>query len=180
MSNVSFSQATLPKGPPPMSMSQSATAPSTPLMPLSESPSVLTPNSMFTGTPVRRRYSRSVSQGNRTTGRIWTESCFILKGLEKSYELMCKSVCFIFVIDGIMTTNIDFLLILHVFIWHVFPDIVDNKEFYLSTEVRPPFTYASLIRQVSHRNVKMMRSDIFAWEQWSPKPKCGAEPHFFS
>lgn len=29
------------------------------------------------------------------------------------------------------------------------PDIADNKEFYLSTEVRPPFTYASLIRQVS-------------------------------
>lgn len=64
VSNVSFSQATLPKGPPPVSMSQSATAPSTPLTPLSESPSVLTPNSMFTGTPVRRRYSRSVSQGN--------------------------------------------------------------------------------------------------------------------
>lgn len=43
-------------------------------------------------------------------------------------------------------------------------DIVDNKEFYLSTEVRPPFTYASLIRQVmcaslikhSHRNIKML------------------------
>lgn len=33
------------------------------------------------------------------------------------------------------------------------PDIADNKEFYLSTEVRPPFTYASLIRQVS-------------WELW--------------
>lgn len=64
VSNASFSQATLPKGPPPMSISQSATAPSTPLTPLSESPSVLTPNSMFTGTPVRRRYSRSVSQGN--------------------------------------------------------------------------------------------------------------------
>lgn len=28
-------------------------------------------------------------------------------------------------------------------------DIIDNKEFYLSTEVRPPFTYASLIRQVT-------------------------------
>uniref|UniRef100_A0A8C8E4A7 Fork-head domain-containing protein n=1 Tax=Oryzias sinensis TaxID=183150 RepID=A0A8C8E4A7_9TELE len=82
--------AAMPKGPPPMSLSQSATAPSTPLTPLSESPSVLTPNSMFTSTPVRRRYSRSVSQ-----------------------------------------------------------DIIDNKEFYLTTEVRPPFTYASLIRQVT-------------------------------
>lgn len=105
-SNVSFSQATLPKGPPPMSLSQSATAPSTPLTPLSESPSVLTPNSMFTGSPVRRRYSRSVSQ-----------------------------------------------------------DIIDNKEFYLSTEVRPPFTYASLIRQAifeSPRN-QLTLNEIYNW-----------------
>uniref|UniRef100_A0A3P9DL31 Forkhead box protein P1-B n=1 Tax=Maylandia zebra TaxID=106582 RepID=A0A3P9DL31_9CICH len=106
VSNASFSQATLPKGPPPMSISQSATAPSTPLTPLSESPSVLTPNSMFTGTPVRRRYSRSVSQ-----------------------------------------------------------DIIDNKEFYLSTEVRPPFTYASLIRQAifeSPRN-QLTLNEIYNW-----------------
>ncbi|XP_012721415.2 forkhead box protein P1-B isoform X1 [Fundulus heteroclitus] len=105
-SNVSFAPATLPKGPPPMSLSQSATAPSTPLTPLSESPSVLTPNSMFTGTPVRRRYSRSVSQ-----------------------------------------------------------DIIDNKEFYLSTEVRPPFTYASLIRQAifeSTRN-QLTLNEIYNW-----------------
>uniref|UniRef100_A0A672J4K0 Forkhead box protein P1-B-like n=1 Tax=Salarias fasciatus TaxID=181472 RepID=A0A672J4K0_SALFA len=97
---------TLPKGPPPMSLSQSATTPSTPLTPLSESPSVLTPNSMFTGTPVRRRYSRSVSQ-----------------------------------------------------------DIIDNKEFYLSTEVRPPFTYASLIRQAifeSPRN-QLTLNEIYNW-----------------
>ncbi|KAM6924638.1 forkhead box protein P1-B-like isoform 2-T2 [Xenentodon cancila] len=105
-SNVSFSQATLPKGLPPMSLSQSATAPSTPLTPLSDSPSVLTPSSMFTGTPVRRRYSRSVSQ-----------------------------------------------------------DIIDNKEFYLSTEVRPPFTYASLIRQAifeSPRN-QLTLNEIYNW-----------------
>ncbi|XP_055366010.1 forkhead box protein P1-B-like isoform X2 [Betta splendens] len=105
-SNASFSQAALPKGPPPMSLSQSATAPSTPLTPLSDSPSVLTPNSMFTGTPVRRRYIRSVSQ-----------------------------------------------------------DIIDNKEFYLSTEVRPPFTYASLIRQAifeSPRN-QLTLNEIYNW-----------------
>ncbi|XP_061591447.1 forkhead box protein P1-B-like isoform X2 [Cololabis saira] len=105
-SNVCFSQATLPKGLPPMSLSQSATAPSTPLTPLSESPSVLTPSSMFTSTPVRRRYSRSVSQ-----------------------------------------------------------DIIDNKEFYLSTEVRPPFTYASLIRQAifeSPRN-QLTLNEIYNW-----------------
>lgn len=27
-------------------------------------------------------------------------------------------------------------------------DIGQNKEFYMNTDVRPPFTYASLIRQV--------------------------------
>ncbi|XP_056896106.1 forkhead box protein P1-B-like isoform X2 [Takifugu flavidus] len=109
--NVSLSQATLPKGPPPMSVSQSATAPSTPLTPHSESPSVLTPSSMFTGTPVRRRYSRSVSQAGFS------------------------------------------------------PDIADNKEFYLSTEVRPPFTYASLIRQAifeSPRN-QLTLNEIYNW-----------------
>lgn len=106
LSNVSFSQATLAKGPPTMSVSQSATAPSTPLTPLSDSLSVLTPNSLFTGTPVRRRYSRSVSQ-----------------------------------------------------------DIVDNKEFYLSTEVRPPFTYASLIRQAIFESPRrqLTLNEIYNW-----------------
>ncbi|XP_036068704.1 forkhead box protein P1-B isoform X2 [Oryzias melastigma] len=104
--NVCFSQATMPKGPPPMSLSQSATAPSTPLTPLSDSPSVFTPNSMFTPTPVRRRYSRSVSQ-----------------------------------------------------------DIIDNKEFYLTTEVRPPFTYASLIRQAIFESPRkqLTLNEIYNW-----------------
>ncbi|KAG7249788.1 hypothetical protein CRUP_036248, partial [Coryphaenoides rupestris] len=59
----SFSPVALAKGPLPMSLSQSATAPSTPLTPLSDSPAVLTANGIFGGTPVRRRYSRSMSQG---------------------------------------------------------------------------------------------------------------------
>ncbi|XP_061546292.1 forkhead box protein P1-B-like isoform X2 [Phycodurus eques] len=103
--SMSFSQAMPHKGPH-MSLSQSATAPSTPLTPLSESPSVLTPNGGFNGTPVRRRYSRSVSQ-----------------------------------------------------------DIVDNKEFYLSTEVRPPFTYASLIRQAIYESPRnqLTLNEIYNW-----------------
>uniref|UniRef100_A0AAV2LZZ1 Fork-head domain-containing protein n=1 Tax=Knipowitschia caucasica TaxID=637954 RepID=A0AAV2LZZ1_KNICA len=102
----SFSQSPLPKAAPPMSLSQSATAPSTPVTPHSDSPSVLTPNSVFSGTPVRRRYSRSVSQ-----------------------------------------------------------DIVDNKEFYLSTEVRPPFTYASLIRQAIFESPRqqLTLNEIYNW-----------------
>ncbi|XP_059921704.1 forkhead box protein P1-B-like isoform X1 [Gadus macrocephalus] len=105
-SNGSYSQATPPKGPLPMSLSQSATAPTTPLTPLSDSPGVLTPNGVFSGTPVRRRYSRSMSQ-----------------------------------------------------------DIVDNKEFYLSTEVRPPFTYASLIRQAIYDSPRrqLTLNEIYNW-----------------
>ncbi|KAM8829846.1 forkhead box protein P1-B-like isoform 1-T1 [Synchiropus picturatus] len=103
--NVSFSQTPVPKGPQ-MSLSQSATAPTTPLTPLSDAPSVLTPNSMFSGNPVRRRYSRSVSQ-----------------------------------------------------------DIIDNKEFYLTTEVRPPFTYASLIRQAIFESPRsqLTLNEIYNW-----------------
>uniref|UniRef100_A0A3P8WVX1 Forkhead box protein P1-B-like n=1 Tax=Cynoglossus semilaevis TaxID=244447 RepID=A0A3P8WVX1_CYNSE len=44
-------------------------------------------------------------------------------------------------------------------------DIIDNKEFYLSTEVRPPFTYASLIRQAifeSPRN-QLTLNEIYNW-----------------
>lgn len=107
VSNVqAFSQSPLPKAAPPMSLSQSATAPSTPITPHSDSPSVLTPNSVFSGTPVRRRYSRSVSQ-----------------------------------------------------------DIVDNKDFYLSTEVRPPFTYASLIRQAIFESPRqqLTLNEIYNW-----------------
>ncbi|CAL8367408.1 unnamed protein product [Lota lota] len=109
----SFSQATPPRGPPPrgpppVSLSQSATAPTTPLTPLADSPAVLTPSGMFGGggTPVRRRYSRSMSQ-----------------------------------------------------------DIVDNKEFYLSTEVRPPFTYASLIRQAIYDSPRrqLTLNEIYNW-----------------
>ncbi|XP_072305223.1 forkhead box protein P1-B-like isoform X3 [Eucyclogobius newberryi] len=103
-----YSQSPLSKAAPPMILSQSATAPSTPVTPHSESPSVLTPNSVFSGTPVRRRYSRSVSQGT---------------------------------------------------------DIVDNKEFYLSTEVRPPFTYASLIRQAIFESPRqqLTLNEIYNW-----------------
>ncbi|KAM6977598.1 forkhead box protein P1-B-like, partial [Aplochiton taeniatus] len=109
-SHVSFSQATFPKGPAPMSLSQSATAPSTPLTPLADAPSIGSPSSMFNGNPVRRlygdKYSKSMDQ-----------------------------------------------------------DIVDNKEFYLSTDVRPPFTYASLIRQAIFESPRrqLTLNEIYNW-----------------
>ncbi|XP_068186675.1 forkhead box protein P1-like isoform X1 [Antennarius striatus] len=127
---ASFSQTPLPPGPPTMSVSQSATAPSTPLTPHSESPSVLTPSSVFTGTPVRRRYSRSVSQGN-------VHTC----GASRVFRVSrTQTLC--------LPT-----------------DIVDNKEFYLSTEVRPPFTYASLIRQAIFESLRnqLTLNEIYNW-----------------
>ena len=36
-----------------------------------------------------------------------------------------------------------------------FLDILKNRDFYRSADVRPPFTYASLIRQVYYRDVIM-------------------------
>ncbi|XP_075897917.1 forkhead box protein P1-like isoform X2 [Nelusetta ayraudi] len=136
LSNVSFSQATLAKGSPTMSVSQSATAPSTPLTPLSDSLSVLTPNSLFTGTPVRRRYSRSVSQGSGQFGlESPSLSLSLLLGLRADASRFSRT------------------------------DIVDNKEFYLSTEVRPPFTYASLIRQAIFESPRrqLTLNEIYNW-----------------
>lgn len=42
-------------------------------------------------------------------------------------------------------------------IWFYFPEIAPNYEFYKNADVRPPFTYATLIRQVSQEKIK------FAW-----------------
>lgn len=107
--SVSFPQATFPIVPPLMSLSQSATAPSTPLTPLAES-SVVTPSSPFSESPGRRRYS---DKHNKPISQ----------------------------------------------------DIVPNKEFYLRTEVRPPYTYASLIRQAifesPHKQLTL--NEIYNW-----------------
>lgn len=57
VSNLTLAKATAPKPTLSMSLSQSATAPSTPLTPLPQTPSVITPSSLHAVGPIRKRYS---------------------------------------------------------------------------------------------------------------------------
>lgn len=119
VSNVTLSKSAS-EASPPLSLPQTPTTPTAPLTPLSQTHSVITANNLHNVGPMRRRYSEKYNMPISPG----TEAPCAHVTILSLYLLLSSDVCFLFT------------------------DLSQNKEFYMNADVRPPFTYASLIRQV--------------------------------
>lgn len=111
----------------PQSLPHTPTTPTAPITPVTQGPSVITTTSMHNVGPIRRRYSDKynvpISSG---------KGVLVARPLRRG---SCRPAA----AGGDVNRTTALYL----------ADIAQNQEFYKNAEVRPPFTYASLIRQVS-------------------------------
>lgn len=84
-----------------------------------------------------------------------TEKTSVSSWVNSSFENCCEHTG-----NNVINHNTQYgllITLMYSFVWFSFTEIAPNYEFYKNADVRPPFTYATLIRQVSREKIK------FAW-----------------